>query len=316
MTTPKLRSIRDGFGEALLELGRSNAEVVALCADLEESVRMQKFAQAYPERFFEVGVAEQNLIGISAGLAKEGLIPFAGSFAAFSPGRTFDQIRVSVCYANRNVKIVGGHPGLTVGEDGATHQMLEDIAMMRVLPNMSVLIPADFSSAKRMTHLAAERGGPVYLRLSRYAVADYLPNQYEPNGPVVVQPGKQVAIVVSGILGPRALELAELMREETGVTPSVIVLLQLKPLNVGAWLEVLSRYQAIVTLEEHQEFGGVGSTLAEMLGKHSPRPIEIIGVADQFGKSGTADAVLDAYGFAPADLWNRVGQFLKRHQVL
>jgi transketolase len=310
------RSVRDGFGAALLELGAKNPQVVALSADLQESVRMHVFAQKYPERFFEVGVAEQNLIGISAGLAAEGYVAFAGSFAAFSPGRTFDQIRVSVCYGQRNVKIVGGHAGLTVGEDGATHQMLEDLAMLRALPNMRLLIPADFSSAHFLTNSAAEVDGPTYLRLSRLSVPDLLPEKFDPAEPVILHQGKDIALVFCGILGARTIQLAKLMETQTGVAPSVIALTQLKPWNESAWLKTLSQYKAVISIEEHQQMGGMGSALAELLSSHSPRPLEIIGVQDTFGESGEAEALLDAYGFAPQAMLERVGKFLKRHQVL
>lgn len=310
------RGIRDGFGVGLLELGAQRPNVVALSADLEESIRMSPFAQKYPTRFFELGVAEQNLVGVAAGLAAEGCIPFAGSFAAFSPGRTFDQVRVSVCYANRDVKIVGAHAGITVGEDGATHQMLEDLALMRVLSNMRVLIPSDFPSAVRLTHSAAEVPGPTYLRLSRYSVSDILPDKYEPDSPIVIQPGSRVALVFAGILGERTQELARIVKSETGITPAVVALLQLKPLNEEAWLSFLSQYQAVITVEEHQVFGGVGSTLAELLSEHSPRPLLPIGVQDTFGESGSADDLLDAYGFAPQAMWDRVRKFLERYQVL
>jgi transketolase len=310
------RGIRDGFGTGLLELGAQRSHVVALSADLAESIRMSLFAEMYPARFFEIGVAEQNLVGVAAGLAAEGFIAFAGSFAAFSPGRTFDQVRVSVCYSNRNVKIVGAHAGITVGEDGATHQMLEDLALMRVLPNMRVLIPADYPSAVRLTHSAAEVPGPTYLRLSRYSVPDILPEKYELDSPVVIRPGSAVAIVFAGILGERTQELARLIQAETGMTPAVVALLQLKPLNQATWLSFLSQYKAVITVEEHQVSGGVGSTLAEMLSEHSPRPLLPIGVHDTFGESGSADDLLDAYGFAPQAMWNRVREFLERHQVL
>lgn len=312
----KLRSIRDGFGEALLELGHQVPNVLVVSADLAESVRIHRFGEQFPERFFEVGVAEQNMVGVAAGLAKEGFVVFSSSFAAFSPGRTFDQIRVSVALSQRNVKIVGGHAGLTVGEDGATHQMLEDLAMMRALPNMAVYIPADFSSAKQLTHLAAKTPGPAYIRLSRHSVVDLIPEGAVADAPVVLRPGDRVTIVTAGVLGQRALALADAFTRETGVHPEVVALLQLKPLNTQAWVQHLSQRQAIICLEEHQEFGGVGSTLAEILGKYSPRPLEIIGVPDTFGTSGPAEALLDDYGFTPESMWDRVRKFLERHQVL
>ncbi len=313
----KRRGIRDGFGAALLELGAQHPHVVALSADLQESVRMLDFAQQFPDRFFELGVAEQNVIGVAAGLAAEGFTPFAGSFAAFSPGRTFDQIRVSVCYANRNVKVVGGHAGLTVGEDGATHQMLEDLAMMRVLPNMSVYIPADYQSAFRLTHHAALTAGPTYLRLSRHSVPDCIPDSADLSGPVTTRPGtEEIVIIFSGVLGERAHALAERVESETGIRPKVLALLQLKPLAEQQWAAVLESAKVVITLEEHQEAGGVGSALAELSVKTTPRPIESIGMRDSFGRSGPAEELLDYYGFSPEDLWQRVRKFLTRHQII
>lgn len=312
----KNASIRDGFGQALLELGHERSDVVALCADLRESVRMHHFAEAFPERFFEAGVAEQNLVGMAAGFAKEGFVAFAGSFAAFSPGRTFDQIRVNICLSRLSVVIVGGHAGLTVGEDGATHQMLEDLALMRVLPNMRVLIPADFSSAVALTKSAAQHPGPTYLRLSRASGPDILPPHAEPDTPLRLQVGQKVTLISVGILTPRVLELAKLLEENFGIRPQVLVLLQLKPLNIGAWIAALQPTQAVIVVEEHQEMGGAGSAIAEVLGRYAPRPLEIIGVSDRFGRSGPAEELLDAYGFSPPALLERVREFLVRHQVL
>lgn len=310
------RSIRDGFGEALLELGAKQSNIVAVSADLQESVRMQKFGQQFPDRFFEVGVAEQNMIGVAAGLAKEGFIAFTGSFAAFSPGRTFDQIRTSVALSHRNVKVVGGHAGLTVGEDGATHQMLEDLAMMRALPNTTVLIPSDFTSAKQLTYHAVQTPGCVYLRLSRLSVPDLITGPFKPDEPTLLRSGDTITLVTSGVMGERVLGLAEWLKEQVGVSAKVVALHQLKPLNTNAWIECFRESKAVVSVEEHQVHGGVGSALAELLSEHIPRPLLILGVEDRFGKSGAAEELLDAYGFTAPLMGQRVWEFLKRHQVL
>lgn len=309
-------AIRDGFGVGLLAAGRKFWNVAVVSADLQESLRLTEFAQEFPQRFFEVGVAEQNLIGVSAGLAKEGLIPFAASFAAFSPGRNYDQIRVSVCYSNNNVKIVGGHAGLTVGEDGATHQMLEDVAMMRALPNMTVLVPNDFSSAKALTLYAAQLNTPVYLRLSRAKTknisheVEFIPGRLQK-----LRDGNSATIIANGVMVDRALQLAEDL-SSLGAEVRVLNAHTIKPFDIEGLFSAAHETRAIITIEEHQVHGGLGSTVAELLSQHIPTPLEIIGVNDTFGESGNADALLDKYGFAREKLLIRVRQFLARNHVL
>ncbi len=309
-----LNSIRDGFGEMLVELGRKHWNVVTLTADLAGSLRMDQFAEAFPDRAFEVGVAEQNLIGMAAGMAKEGLIPFAGSFSAFSPGRTYDQIRVSVCYSNNAVKVVGGHAGLSVGPDGATHQMNADVAMIRALPNMEIVVPSDYFSARSLTAAIATRHSPAYIRLSRAKTRSLLGEGTVPFGEMVeFRPGSDLTIVAMGIMIDRALQLAYEL-EEDGLSVGVVGVYTLKPIDAHALQVIALQSKRIVTLEEHQQYGGLGSIVAEVLSQTRPTPLEIIGVADTFGESGSAEEVLNAYGFALPDLRERVLQFMARTQ--
>lgn len=293
------QAIRDGFGQALLDIGRERPEVVVVGADLQNSLRLTDFARAFPERYFEVGVAEQNLVGVAAGLAKEGCVAFAGSYAAFSPGRTHDQIRVSVCYSHRSVVIVGGHAGLSVGPDGATHQALEDIALMRVLPGMKVVVPSDYQSAYDLTIEAAQAQSPVYLRLSRVA-SRTLPvsKPYTLGQANTLYPGNDVTLISCGIMVDRALELAYTLQEQFGVSARVLNMTSVKPLDEEALERAARETQHIVTIEEHQVAGGLGSAVAEWLSQHYPVPLKIIGVQDRFGHSGQAAELLDAYGFS------------------
>lgn len=310
----ELRGIRDGFGQGLLELGQEDSFIAAVCADLRESIRMSAFADAFPERFFEVGVAEQNLVGVASGLAKEGFTVFAGSYAAFSPGRTHDQIRVSVCYANRNVKIVGGHAGITVGPDGATHQALEDIAMMRVLPNMTVVVPHDFESARILTRQVAALPTPAYLRLSRISTCS-LPGADEIQlGKVqVLREGFDLTVIACGVMVDRALRLAFDL-EEQGISVEVLNLHTIKPLDVEGVLRSAQKTGKVMTLEEHQQAGGLGSAVAEVLiQQEKPVPMHILGIQDTFGESGEAEELLDAYGFSRERLREQALQFVSQH---
>lgn len=309
--TARALPIRDGFGDALVELGKRYWNICAVSADLGGSLRLEKFGQQFPDRFFEVGVAEQNLIGVAAGLAKEGLVPFAGSFAAFSPGRTYDQIRVSVCYSGRNVKIVGGHGGLTVGPDGATHQMLEDIGMMRMLPGMTVLVPSDYASAIALTEQAAEMDGPVYLRLSRVGGKSLTKRKDIRLGQAhLMHEGNDLAILANGVMVDRALQLAYDL-EAQGVHARVLNLHTVKPLDEEAVMQAAQETGRLVVIEEHQVAGGLGSAVAEFLVQRYPVPMELIGVNDQFGESGQADELLDAYGFSQQAILDRVKSFLR-----
>lgn len=291
--------IRDGFGNGLLLAGQQDSHVVAVCADLRDSIRMDKFAKEFPNRFFEVGVAEQNLVGVAAGLAKEDLIAFAGSYAAFSPGRTHDQIRVSVCYPRRNVKIVGGHAGLTVGADGATHQALEDIAMMQALPNMTVLVPSDFASARELTQQAARITTPVYLRLSRVATKNLLSDvaKIKIGQAIEMKPGSDLTIIATGVLVDRALQLAWMLADQQ-IDAQVLNVHTIKPLDDKTILQAAAKTGKVVTIEEHQRLGGLGATVASLLAENHPVPMRLIGVDDRFGQSGAPDELLDRYGFS------------------
>jgi transketolase len=293
------QSIRDGFGQALVDIAKDDERIVAVSADLSNSIRMQSFAETFPSRYFEVGVAEQNLIGVAAGLAKEGLIAFAGSYAVFSPGRTHDQIRVSVCYSDFPVVVVGGHAGLSVGPDGATHQALEDIAMMRVLPNMQVLVPSDYQSAYDFTVAIAQAGKPAYLRLSRIKTKTLPVNQpYRIGQSQILHQGHDLTLISCGVMVDRALELAFTLEEQYRLSVRVINMPSIKPLDTKVLQSAAIETKQIVTIEEHQEAGGLGSAVAEWLIQNQPVSMKIIGVKDRFGHSGQAEELMDAYGFS------------------
>ncbi len=292
--------IRQGFGEGLLEAGRRDKNVVALCADLTESTRMEAFAKEFPERFVEMGVAEQNLAAVASGMAAMGKIPFIASYAMFSPGRNWEQIRTTVCYNNVPVKIAGSHAGVSVGPDGGTHQAIEDIAIMRVIPRMTVLTPCDSIEAKKATLAAAAHPSPVYIRLARektpIITTEETPFEigkaqvfYEANDTPVI------GIIASGALVHNALLAARLLEEE-GIGTSVLNLATIKPLDREGILAFAKKHKAIVTVEEHQSAGGMGSAVAELLSQEYPTPMKIIGVQDQFGQSGTPDELIKHYG--------------------
>lgn len=309
----ELKSTRDGFGQGLLELGKNNKQVVGLCADLTGSLRMSEFEKKYPKRFFQVGVAEQNLVGVASGLALEGFIPFAASFAVFNPGRNWDQIRVSVCYNNVNVKVVGGHAGLTVGADGATHQALEDIALMRTLPNMTVIVPADFHEAKRATIACASHDGPVYLRIGRESFPFITKeNSVFKIGKVnVLKKGIDVTIFACGIMVEKALQAARILAYEN-VSVEVINNHTIKPLDKRRILASVAKTKCVVTAEEHQIAGGMGSAIAELLAQKHPVPIEMVGVKDTFGETGTPQELLKKYKLTHKDIVKAVRKVLLR----
>ena len=308
-----LKALRDGFGEGLMLAAKDDPNVVALSADLTESNRMLEFKKAYPDRFVETGIAEQNLVGLSAGMAHAGKVAFCASFAVFCPGRSWDQIRVSLCYSQANVKIYGGHAGITVGEDGATHQALEDIAITRVLPNMTVIVPADAIEMRKATIAAAKMEGPVYLRGGR----EKLPMATAEDTPFaigkanVLRKGKNVTIIACGIMVHEALLAAdELARKK--IDAQVIDLHTIKPIDENAILSAAHDTGAIVTAEEHQTTGGLGSAVAEVLAKNFPTPVEMVGVKDTFGESGTGQALLDKYGLRAANIVDAVKRALER----
>lgn len=293
---------RNGFGEGLKEAGERDARVVALCGDLTESTRMNVFAEAFPNRFIEVGVAEQSMVSVASGMAAMGKIPFVASYAMFSPGRNWEQIRTTVAYNNVNVKIIGAHAGVSVGPDGATHQAIEDIALMRVVPNMVVLAPCDAIEAKKAVLAAAEYKGPVYIRLAR----EKTPVVTTEDTPFAIgkaevylvpdeEREKKVGIIVCGTLVHNALVAARQLNEE-GVGASVMNLATIKPLDEESILSFARSHDAIVTVEEHQVAGGMGSAVAELLAERQPTRVVRIGVRDQFGQSGEPDELIAHYG--------------------
>lgn len=291
------KDTRSGFGAGLHELGRTNPNVVALCADLVGSLKMDDFIKENPNRFFQVGIAEANMIGLAAGLTIGGKIPFAGTFAAFATGRVYDQIRQVVAYSNKNVKICASHAGLTLGEDGATHQMLEDIGMMKMLPNMTVIVPCDYNQTKAATLAIAEHIGPVYLRFGRPAVPNFTPadQKFEIGKAQLLVEGDHVTIFATGHMVWKALEAAEIL-EQKGISAEVINIHTIKPLDEETILKTVSKTRCVVTAEEHMMNGGLGDSIAQLLARKMPTPIEMVAVNDTFGESGKPEELLVKYG--------------------
>ena len=294
------KDTRSGFGAGLTELGKSNENVVALCADLIGSLKMNDFQNNHPERFYQVGIAEANMMGIAAGMTIGGKIPFTGTFANFSTGRVYDQIRQSIAYSGKNVKICASHAGLTLGEDGATHQILEDIGMMKMLPGMTVINTCDYNQTKAATKAIADYNGPVYLRFGRPKVANFTPEDqtFEIGKAIQLQEGSDVTIVATGHLVWEALQAAETLSEQ-GITADVINIHTIKPLDEAALLESVSRTGCVVTAEEHQRAGGMGESVAGCLATHRPVPQRFVAVNDSFGESGTPAQLLEKYGLGP-----------------
>ena len=291
------KDTRSGFGAALLELGTTHPEVVALCADLTGSLKMGDFRDAHPDRFFQVGIAEANMISMAAGMTIGDKIPFTGTFANFSTGRVYDQIRQSVAYSEKNVKICASHAGLTLGEDGATHQILEDIGMMKMLPNMTVICPADYEQTRQATLAIADIQGPVYLRFGR----PKLPVFYKENAPFEIgkaqklMEGDDVTIIATGYMVWEAIQAGLILREQ-GIHADVINMHTIKPLDSKAIIESASRTGRVVTAEEHQRWGGLGGSVAQVLAQHHPTPMRMVAVDDQFGESGTPKQLMEKYG--------------------
>ncbi|MBO5140753.1 MAG: transketolase family protein [Peptococcaceae bacterium] len=294
---------RDAYGEALAELGAVNENIVVLEADLSKSTKTSDFKKVYPERHFNMGIAEQNMLGVAAGFAAAGKIPFASSFAVFATGRAYDQIRNSIAYPNLNVKIAATHAGLTVGEDGGSHQMLEDIALMRALPNMTVIVPADGIETKQAVKAAAEYEGPVYIRMGRPKVPVLFDENYtfEIGKGVVLNEGTDVTLVGTGIMVSKAVEAAELLAAE-GISAAVVNISTIKPLDAELIIAQAQKTGAIVTCEEHNIYGGLGSAVAEVLVENCPVPMTRVGVADQFGESGLPDELLEKHGLTAANI--------------
>ncbi len=288
---------RSGFGAGLTELGRTNPNVVALCADLIGSLKMDQFIAENPERFFQIGIAEANMMGIAAGLTIGGKIPFTGTFANFSTGRVYDQIRQSIAYSGKNVKICASHAGVTLGEDGATHQILEDIGLMKMLPGMVVINPCDFNQTKAATMAIADYDGPVYLRFGRPKVANFTPvdQNFEIGKGLLLQEGSDVTIVATGHLVWEALEAAKTLNEK-GISSEVINIHTIKPLDNDIILKSVTKTGAIVTAEEHNFLGGLGESVARVLAENAPTPQEFIATKDTFGESGTPAQLMEKYG--------------------
>lgn len=304
---------RSGFGEGLLELGRKNPRVVGLCADLIGSLKMDAFAKEFPDRFFQVGIAEANMMGVAAGMTIGGYIPFTGTFANFSTGRVYDQIRQSIAYSDKNVKICASHAGLTLGEDGATHQILEDVGMMSMLPNMTVINPCDFQQTKAATIAIADHHGPVYLRFGRPKVPMFTsPDQkFEIGKAWHIHEGKDVTLIATGHLVWKSVEAARALEAE-GISVDLINIHTIKPLDVEAIVRSASKTGAVVTAEEHQIYGGLGSMVALELSRHQPVPIEFVGVNDSFGESGTPDQLMTKYGLDAVNVVQAVKRVLTK----
>jgi transketolase len=319
----EMSAIRKGFGEGLVLAGGADPNVVGLCADLTESTQMHLFKKKYPERFVQVGVAEQNLAGVASGMAAMGKVPFMASYAIFSPGRNWEQIRTTICYNNVNVKIAGSHAGVSVGPDGGSHQAIEDIALTRVLPRMIVVSPCDEIEAKKATVAAAKINGPVYVRLAREKTPIMTTEEspfeigkaqivWQANGTGVLGATvSQVGIIATGALLHKALVAAKELEGE-GVAVTVMNLATIKPLDTSAVIELAKKTGAIVTVEEHQIAGGMGSAVAECLAQNNPVPIEFIGVTDQFGQSGTPEELIEHYGMGVSHIKTAVKKVLAR----
>ena len=307
------KDTRSGFGAGLLELGRKNENVVALCADLTGSLKMNEFKNEFPNRFFQVGVAEANMMGVAAGLTIGGKIPFTGTFANFSTGRVYDQIRQSIAYSEKNVKICASHAGLTLGEDGATHQILEDIGMMRMLPNMAVVVPCDYNQTKAATLAIAEHDGPVYLRFGRpkWPIFSSENQKFEIGKADLIQPGTDVTIVACGHLVWKAMQAIEILKDR-GVSVEFINLHTIKPFDEKAVLESVTKTGCVVTAEEHQINGGLGDLIANSLARNNPKPIEMVAVQDQFGESGTPQQLMEKYGIDTPNIVQAVERVLSR----
>ncbi len=306
---------RDAYGEALLELGGRNTEVVVLDADLSGSTRTKAFSKAYPERFFNMGVAEANMAGTSAGLAASGKIVFISSFAMFAAGKAWEQVRQTICVPRMNVKICATHAGLTVGEDGKSHQMLEDLALMRVLPNMTVVVPADSTETRRVIEAAESHDGPMYIRLSRAKTPIIFDDSYayQVGKGNILRDGNDLAIVACGVEVAAALEAAEILANE-GVQARVINMATIKPIDSELIEAAARECGAILTAEEHQTTGGLGGAVAECVAKTYPVPIEMVGVQDSFGESGTSGELLQRYGLDASSLAERSRTLLRRCQ--
>ena len=312
-TYTEMKDTRSGFGDGLTELGKTNPNVVALCADLIGSLKMNDFKENHPDRFFQVGIAEANMMGIAAGLTIGGKIPFTGTFANFSTGRVYDQIRQSIAYSDKNVKICASHAGLTLGEDGATHQILEDIGLMKMLPGMTVINTCDYNQTKAATIAIADHEGPVYLRFGRPKVPVFMPTDqpFEIGKAIVLNEGTDVTIVATGHLVWESLQAAEKL-ESKGISVEVINIHTIKPLDEESILKSISKTGCIVTAEEHNKFGGLGESVERCLAENNPIPQEFVAVNDTFGESATPSQLMEKYNINDEAVVNAVMKVLKR----
>jgi transketolase len=306
----KPKATRDAYGETLLELGKNRPDIVVLDADLSGSTKTNKFAKAFPDRFFNMGIAEQDMIGTAAGFALAGKIPFASTFAVFETGRAWDQIRLTVCYSNTNVKLVATHGGITVGEDGASHQSLEDIALMRALPNMTVIVPADATETSSVINAIVDYKGPVYVRLGRAKVPYVMPDDYKfhPGKAFVFKIGRDVNIIAAGITVGIAKKAAEILSKE-GIDTGVINMSSIKPLDEETLLLAAKSSKVLVTAEEHSIIGGLGGAVCEFIAEHNPMPVKRIGVQDTFGCSGSPNQLLALHGITA----DHIMETVRRH---
>lgn len=315
METYEKKDTRSGFGAGLLEAGRRNPKVVAFCADLTGSLKMGDFAKEFPERFFQTGIAEANMTNMAAGMALSGFVPFTGTFAAFATGRVYDQIRQCVAYSNKNVKIAASHAGVTLGEDGATHQILEDIGLMKMLPNMTVIVPCDYNQTMNATIAAAEYEGPVYLRFGRPKVPNFTPadERFVIGKAQMIQEGTDVSIFACGHLVWKAIEAVQILKGQ-GINAELINIHTIKPLDVDAVLKSVAKTHCVVTAEEHMRNGGLGDSIAQVLALNMPAPIEMVAVNDVFGQSGTPDELLKAYHLDTPDIVEAVKKVRSRRE--
>lgn len=307
------KDTRSGFGDGLKIVGDQNPNVVALCADLTGSLKMDAFKNDHPERFFQVGIAEANMIGLAAGMTIGGKIPYTGTFANFSTSRVYDQIRQSVAYSNKNVKICASHAGITLGEDGATHQVMEDIGMMKMLPNMTVIVPCDYEQTKQATIAIASYEGPVYLRFGRPKVPVFTPvhSNFQIGKADVLMEGQDVTVIACGHLVWKAIQAAEKLAEK-GISVEVINMHTIKPLDTQAILKSIAKTRCVVTAEEHFKNGGLGESVASVITTHDLVPQEFVAVDDKFGESGTPDELLTKFGIDTEDILLAIEKVLKR----
>ncbi len=309
----EIKDTRSGFGDGLTELGRKNENILALCADLTGSLKMNDFKNENPDRFFQVGIAEANMMGIAAGMTIGGKIPFTGTFANFSTSRVYDQIRQSIAYSNKNVKICASHAGVTLGEDGATHQVLEDIGMMKMLPNMVVINPCDYNQTKLATIAIAEHIGPVYLRFGRPKVPNFtsLEQNFEIGKGIKINDGNHVTIIATGHLVWESIKASKKLKE-LNISSDIINIHTIKPLDEEIIINSIKKTKCVVTAEEHMINGGLGDSVAQLLSRKIPTPLEMVGVNDTFGESGTPMQLLEKYGLSDNAIVNAVKKVISR----